>query len=126
MRGFIFTLIIFILIISGLFLYSGYMSESLDELSALLSDTEAELKQSNFYFAEVSAERFSNALKAKSYTLYYFTDRCPIDNALTESERLISFIEAGDDAESSAVLSGLKLMLNKIKEKSSLKIYNIL
>lgn len=126
MRGFIFTLIIFILIISGLFLYSGYMSESLDELSALLSDTEAELKQSNFYFAEVSAERFADALKAKSYTLYYFTDRCPIDNALTESERLISFIKAGDDAESSAVLSGLKLMLNKIKEKSSLKIYNIL
>lgn len=126
MRGFIFTLIVFILIISGLFLYSSYMSENLNELSLLLSDTELKLEEKDFPAAYSSAGKFSDELKCKSYSLYYFTDRCPIDNALTESERLKSFIKAEDDAESAAVLSGLRIMIEKISEKSNLKIYNIL
>lgn len=126
MRGFSVTLVIFILIIAGLFLYSSYMTESLNELSLLLSDAESSLNEKNFDSAYAAAEKFSDALVKKAYSLYYFTDRCPIDNAVTESERLKSFIKAGDDSESSAVLSGLKLMISKIEEKSSLKIYNIL
>ncbi len=126
MRGFIYTLIIFILIIAVLFFYSDYMTKSIDELSLLLSDTKTHLEKGDFSSAKASAERFSDTLKEKSYTLYFFTDRCPIDNALTESERLKSFIKAEDDAESAAVLSGIHVMLSKTREKSSLKIYNIL
>ena len=88
MRAFIYTLIIFILIIAGLFFYSVYMTESIDELSLLLSDTETHLEKGDFSSARASAETFSDTLKEKSYTLYFFTDRCPIDNTLTESERL--------------------------------------
>lgn len=106
--------------------YSDYMTESIDELSLLLSDTETHLEKGDFSSARASAETFSDTLKEKSYTLYFFTDRCPIDNTLTESERLKSFIKAEDDAESAAVLSGIRVMLSKTREKSSLKIYNIL
>jgi len=126
MRAFIYTLIIFILIIAGLFFYSVYMTESIDELLLLLSDTETHLEKGDFSSARASAETFSDTLKEKSYTLYFFTDRCPIDNTLTESERLKSFIKAEDGAESAAVLSGIRVMLSKTREKSSLKIYNIL
>ena len=48
MRAFIYTLIIFILIIAGLFFYSDYMTESIDELSLLLSDTETHLEKGDF------------------------------------------------------------------------------
>lgn len=126
MKGFIVTLIIFILIIVGLFFYASYMDSAFSDLLTLLDETENSINTKDFSGAYRYADKFSKALIKKSYTLYFFADRCPIDNALVESSRLKSFIKSEDDAEASSVLSGLKTMLNKISEKASLRLYNIL
>lgn len=126
MKGFIVTLIIFLLIITGLFFYASYMDSAFSDLLVLLNETESLINTGDFSEAYRCADKFSEMLIEKSYTLYFFADRCPIDNAVVESSRLKSFIKAEDDAEASSVLSGLKTMLNKISEKASLKLYNIL
>lgn len=126
MRGFIATLVIFSLIVCGLFFYSDYISSSFSELSSILEHTENELEEENFRSALRYAELFHEKLKQKSYILYYFADRHPINDIITESARLKSFIKSEDGAEAGGVLSGLKIMIEKIVEKSQLKIYNIL
>lgn len=126
MRGFIATVIIFLLVIIGLFVYSDFVYSCFSEFDNMLSAVEDDLSAGNFSSAERNSEQFFNKLKEKSRVLYYFTDRNPINSLLSETARLKGFITVGDTAEATAALSGLKMMINTAFEKTQLKINNIL
>lgn len=126
MRGFIATVIIFLLVIIGLFVYSDFIYSSFSEFDTMLSSVEYELSAGDFSSAEINSELFFDKLKEKSRVLYYFTDRNPINSLLSETARLKSFIAIGDKAEAASALSGLRMMINTAFEKTQLKINNIL
>lgn len=126
MRGFIATVIIFLLVIIGLFVYSNFVYSSFTEFNSILSTVDAELSAGDFSSAQINSELFFDKLKEKSRVLYYFTDRNPINSLLSESARLKSFIAHGDMAEAASALSGLKIMINTAFEKTQLKLNSIL
>lgn len=126
MKGFILAVIIFSLVIFGLFLYENHMHTTFDSLFLSLDSIEKSIAEGDFESAFSEAESFDENLKTKTRQLYFFTDRSPIDEAVNESSKLKSFIKSKDDSESVSILSGIKSMLLKISEKSDLRIYNIL
>ena len=118
MKGFFIALSIFLCIIIMLFFYSNFIDSTFNTLSLYISDVESALKESDFDKALKSSETLRLALKEESKILYFLSDRAPIDNALSECERLISFINTKDISEASAAAYTIDIILDKTKEKS--------
>ena len=120
MKGFIIALAIFLSIIILLFFYSNFIDSTFNLLSLYVSEVEIALKNSDFKKALTNSENLRRTLKNESKILYFLYDRTPIDNALSECERLISFIRTEDVSEASASAYTIDMILEKTKEKSIL------
>lgn len=126
MRGFILALLIFVLIICGLFWYSNYTSSALSELTEKLHTVENSILENNTTYMEKAVRTFSDDLLKKSNILGFFCDRHPIDELITESSRLTSHIMSGKYSDAKAELSALFVMLNELSEKAALSLQNII
>ena len=120
MKVFIAALSIFATLIIILMLCNFLLCSTFSSYNEILDSIEHAVYTDNFPEAERISVEFSDKLFEDSRLLYCLTDRTPIDNALTECSRMISFIRVKDKAESSAALSGIKTILTKTKEKSTL------
>ncbi len=120
MKGFIFSLTVFVLTAVGLFFCSSYMSSTLSELSEVLEKASLAMDENDFDAAEKHADAFSAELEESSSVLCFFCDRRPIDDAIIQSERLKSFISENDAPSARAELSALRVMLRGMAEKAVL------
>ena len=120
MKGFIAAVLIFITIISFLFIYNFYITNTFHILSEQLSIIEKAISSEDFSRAEKLSSVFQKALASKAKTLYYLSDRVPIDNAISECAKMISFIRTSDKSEACAAAHGINAILEKTKEKSVL------
>lgn len=121
MKGFLTALIIFLFLIVFLFCYAFYMEETLSSLSLYIRDIESAIATEDFSAAGEIASEFREDLMLKAGILCYLTDRALIDDAFTECEKLISFITTKDQSESLASASGIRMMIEKTKEKSIIR-----
>ncbi|MDO5479248.1 MAG: DUF4363 family protein, partial [Clostridia bacterium] len=101
-----------------LFFFTNYIDNTFSLLSSYISGIEDALKEENFEKAAKLSASLRKKLRSKSEILYYVSDRAPIDNAITECERLLSFIETKDKSEAYASAMGIAVILEKTKEKS--------
>lgn len=121
MKGFITALLIFLILISSLFLYNQYMLKTITGLLEYTNMIEESINEENFKKAHSILKSFEKNLNEKTYFLYFVTDRAPLDNTITECARLKSFISIPDKAEALACISGIKIMLKKTMEKSTIE-----
>ncbi len=125
MKGFIISLLLFFFIIVGLLIYSHYMKTTVSELLAMLDETETEIDAGDSASAFQSASSFDTHLKAKSHHLYPVCDRALLENALSDSAQMQSFIRSGDMPDAASVLAALRSLLISIAEKSRFSLLNI-
>lgn len=123
MKGFLSAVIILTLLLSFLLYYSIYINRSFSDFSEYLDKIIYFLISENYEKAEKLSGDFCRNLKDKSHTLYIVTDRSPIDNAIAECERLISFIRTEDKSEAIAAAGGISIILEKTKEKSLMRLF---
>lgn len=126
MRGFILSLVLFLCIITGLLMYSHYMEKTVDELMLLLDETNEAIAQGEVTSAFQSATSFDRQLKTKAHHLYPVCDRALLENALSDSAQLKSFIRSDDMPDAAAILSALRSLLISIEEKSQFSLLNII
>ncbi len=120
MKGFLTAALIFLFLLSSLFFCNKYMRETMTGLSEYAISIEEAINEENFKKANLILESFEKKLNEKTYFLYFVTDRTLLDNTLTECARLKSFLSIPDKAESLAAVSGIKIMLKKTLEKSTI------
>ena len=120
MKGFLTASLIFVFLLSSLFFYNKHMSETMLSLSEYASTIENSINDENFKKANLILDSFEKKLNEKTYFLYFVTDRTLLDNTLTECARLKSFLSIPDKSESLASVSGIKMMLKKTMEKSTI------
>lgn len=121
MKGFLTALIIMLVLIFLLFIYSGYVENTFSSLSRHIGEIEVAIKSESFEKALFLAKQLREKLKEKARILYFVTDRALIDEAFTECEKLLSFIISEDKAEALASASGIRAMLEKTEEKSTIR-----
>ncbi len=120
MKGFLTASLIFLILLSSLFLYNKYMTETMISLSDYAATIEESINEENFKKANFILDSFEKKLNEKAYFLYFVTDRTLLDNTLTECARLKSFLSIPDKAESLAAVSGINIMIKKTLEKSTI------
>lgn len=126
MKGFICAVILLLVVVVGLFFFHAYITSSFDAFLKEVDKVEELLNSEEFEECLYAFSNFEKNFDKNSHILSFFIDRAPIDNALTEISRTRNFIKEEDKAESLASLSGLKTILERIVEKSLLKVENIL
>ncbi len=124
MKGFLTALGIFLVLLVSMFFYNRYMTTTMISLWDYADSIEDAINEENFKKANSVLKSFEKRLNEETYFLYFVTDRAPLDNALTECARLKSFLSIPDKAESLACISGIKVMLDKTKEKSTIPLKN--
>ncbi|MBQ2941302.1 MAG: DUF4363 family protein [Clostridia bacterium] len=121
MKGFLTALIIMLVLLFLLFIYSGYVENTFSSLSRHIGEIEVAIKSESFEKALFLAKQLREKLKEKAGILYFVTDRALIDEAFTECEKLLSFIISEDKAEALASASGIRVMIEKTEEKSTIR-----
>ena len=118
MKGFVTALIIFLILIALLTAYSFYINITFSSFSVEINEISDSIMIENYTKAKKASVKFNNHLNEKSGILYFVTDRSPIDTALTECEKMLSFISTEDKSEALACAKGIDILLKKTKEKS--------
>lgn len=122
MKGFLTALVIMLSLIFLLFFFTSYIDNTFSLLSSYTAGIETAIKEENFEKAAKLSASLRKKLRSKSEILYYVSDRAPIDNAITECEKLLSFIATKDKSEAYASVMGIAVILEKTKEKSVLSL----
>lgn len=125
MRGFIFSVAVFVLTAIGLFFCSDYMTSTFSSLSETLEKTSLAMEKNDFESAEAHADALSSELNEKAAVLCFFCDRRPIGDAVIQAERLKSFIWESDASSARAELCALRVMLSNMAKKAVLTTENI-
>ena len=124
MKGFIVAVVILSVIILSLIFYNFYMNKTFSEITEYIDNIESDLSENKFTEATLHAQKLADTLSDKSNFLYLITDREPLNNIITESARLLSFIKTMDEAESKASLSALKVTLTELQKQTVYKTKN--
>lgn len=126
MKGFIASITLFFCIIIGLLVYSHYMNVTFTDLIDRLDQIEESLKSGDMTKSRELSSAFEEDLKKKTHRLSPLCDRALLENALSVSAQLTSFVHSGNISEASAVLSSLRSLLLSIGDKSKASLSNII
>lgn len=120
MKGFILALVIFIILSISTLYCNYYINSVFSEYSDCITIVKTSIRNNDFLIAEKFTKILENKLKEDSRLLYTITERTPIDNAITECGRLLSFIEVKEKSEAYATASGIEIILRNSNKKTVL------
>ena len=126
MKAFVLAMILLAVMVTGVFLFGGYLKGVSEEMLAMTESAAQAADNGQWEQALREAERVEEVWREKTDRLTLLVNHVTLDGVTISVLRLKEFIRCEDKSETMAELAALKHLLGHLHEREQLTLKNIL
>ena len=126
MKTFIVALLVLAILLTGIFIYSGYIEKIDRNLTKIISSIEEHVSDENWDMSEKELKKLINTWKKDEKNLAMFNDHEDLDKIRLAIGELSESIHHKDDEHSQKAIEDIKVLLERLVKNESFDLENIL
>lgn len=126
MKTFIVALLVLAILLTGIFIYSGYIEKIDHNLTKIISNLEEHISNKNWNMSEKELKKLINTWKKDEKVLAMFNDHEDLDKIKLTIAELTESIHFKDDQHSQKAIEDFKVLLERLVKNESFDLENIL
>ena len=126
MKTFIVALLVLAILLTGIFIYSGYIEKIDHNLTKTINNIEEYVSDENWNMSEKELKKLIDAWKKDEKVLAMFNDHEDLDKIKLAIAELTECIHFKDDEHSQKAIEDFKVLLERLVKNESFDLENIL
>lgn len=126
MKTFVIALLVLVILLTGIFIYSGYIEKIDHNLTKTINNIEEYVSTENWEMSEKELKKLINTWKNDEKILAMFNDHEDLDKIRLAVAQLSESIHHKEDEHSQIAIEEIKVLLERLVKNESFNLENIL